>query len=383
MHILVFGIPLREGMAGSVRVRNLLNPLVSSSSVTINNLYFALQADGLSDTGRSDELKIDLNFKRAFSILSYLYKSISFITKCYVKGEKNVFYLYETPDIKTIVPLVFAKLIGYKVVLDIVEDNSQAASFGGRINRFRIQSGAYILKNFQFLVDLNIVISSHLEKLLLQYTQPNKVVFIPVTMDISKFNTDDIPKEEVGTLFYGGSFGKKDGLPLLLEAFEEVCEGHPALQLVLTGKGENVEDFNEFMSLAQKSRFSDRISYKGFVPSADYQDLLNSCEIFCVIRDNSGAANTGFPSKLAEYLATGKAVIVTNVGDVASYLVDKENALLVPPEDLGALVSAIRYLINNPEQVNVIGSKGRAVAIDRFNSRIESQKLVNALHGIS
>jgi len=383
MHILVFGIPLREGMAGSVRVRNLLYPLVSDASVTINNLYFALQADGLSDAGRSDELKIDLNFKSVFSILSYLYKSLYFINKCFISGKKNVFYLYETPDIKTFIPLAFAKLMGYKVVLDIVEDNSEAASFGGRINKIRIQSGAYILKNFQSLIDLNIVISSHLEKLLLQYTQPHKVVFIPVTMDISKFITNDILKKEVNTLFYGGSFGKKDGLPLLLEAFEAVCKEHPTLQLVLTGKGENVDDFNEFMSLVQKSNFVDRISYKGFIPSAEYQGLLNSCEIFCVIRDNSGAANTGFPSKLAEYLATGKAVIVTNVGDVASYLVDKENALLVPPEDLDSLVAAIRYLINNPEQVNVIGSKGREVAINRFNNRIESQKLFNVLHGIS
>jgi len=380
MHILVFGIPLREGMAGSVRVRNLLNPLVENDAVRINNLYFSLQADGIDDNGRSNELKIDLDFKNPISILSYLYKSFKFISRKFVSKEKNIFYLYETPDIKTIIPLIFARALGYKIVLDIVEDNSQAASFGGVINKLRIKSGSYILENFQSLIDLNVVISSHLENLLLKYTRRDKVLFIPITMDISRFKKSEFSKKEVSTLFYGGSFGKKDGLDLLLKAFEKVCEEQDSLKLILTGKGENIEDFNEFMSLVKASKYSNRISYKGFIPSNEYQELLNSCEIFCVIRDNSGAANTGFPSKLAEYLATGRAVIVTNVGDISSYLSDKQNALLVEPEDLDSLVNAIKYLIENPEEINQIGNKGRLVAINRFNNRIESQKLFNVLN---
>lgn len=380
MNILVFGIPLREGMAGSVRVRNLLYPMVEFNSAYLNNIYFALQADGIDDHGRNNELKIDLNLKNPFSVVSYLYKSVHFIRRNYSRTEKNIFYLYETPDIKTIFPLVYAKMLGYKIVLDIVEDNSHAASFGGFINKLRIKSGAYILKNFQSLIDLNIVISSHLENLLLTYTNKDKVLFVPITMDISKFTNTEFVKNNVTTLFYGGSFGKKDGLDLLLKAFEKICEDNDTLKLILTGKGENVEDFNEFMALVKTSKFSDRIFYKGFIPSNEYQELLNSCEVFCVIRDNSGAANTGFPSKLAEYLATGRAVIVTNVGDVSNYLTDKENAILVQPENLNSLVSAIKYLIDHPEKINQIGAEGRLVAVNRFNNKIESLKLFDVLN---
>jgi len=380
MNILVFGIPLREGMAGSVRVRNLVYPMLDNFSVNLNNLYFALQADGIDDRDSVNELKINLDFKSPLSIISYLYKSLLFIHGKFVSKEKNIFYLYETPDIKTIIPLVFAKMLGYKIVLDIVEDNSQAASFGGLVNKLRIQSGTFILKNFQSFIDLNIVISSHLERLLLTYTTRDKILFIPVTMDISKFEKSEFLKKEVITLFYGGSFGKKDGLDFLLKAFEEVGENYDSLRLVLTGKGENLEDFNEFMILVKASKFSNRINYRGFVPSGEYQELLNSCDIFCVIRDNSGAANTGFPSKLAEYLATGRAVIVTNVGDVSNYLIDRENAILVKPMDLLSLVEAITYLIEHSEKISQIGEKGRIVAINRFNNKTESQKLFAVLN---
>lgn len=382
MNILVFGISLREGMAGSVRVRNLLYPLVENHSVKLNNLYFSNQADSIDDTGRTDELKVDLDFKNPASMTSYLFKSLRFIRNKYNKRQKNIFYLYDTPDIKTVIPLIYAKMLGYKIVLDIVEDSTHAYSFGGFVNKFRVKSGVYILKNFQFLIDLNIAISSHLERLLLSYTSREKVLFIPVTMDISKFKKSEFTKSKATTLFYGGSFGKKDGLDLLLKAFEEVCKENEDLKLILTGKGESVHDFNEFMSLVKASEFSDRIFYKGFIPSNEYQDLLNSCDIFCVIRDNSGAANAGFPSKLAEYLATGRAVIVTNVGDVSQHLIHKKNALIVEPESLTSLVDAINFLIDNPEKITAIGREGRLVAQEKFNNIKESDKLLNSLKAI-
>ena len=223
------------------------------------------------------------------------------------------------------------------------------------------------------------MISSHLENLLLSYTSRDKVLSIPVTMNISAFKKSSFSKKEATTLFYGGSFGKKDGLDLLLKAFEEVCEEHHNLKLILTGKGENPRDFNEFMGLVKSSKFTDRITYKGFVPSNEYQDLLNSCDIFCVIRDNSGAANAGFPSKLAEYLATGRAVIVSNVGDVSQYLTNLRDAVIVEPESLSSLVKAITFLVTNPDKINHIGNKGRSVAIQSFNNVTESNKLLNKL----
>ncbi|WP_296700219.1 glycosyltransferase [Algoriphagus sp.] len=382
MDILVFGISLREGMAGSVRVRNLLNPLIENHSVKVNNIYFSNQADSIDDSGRSDELKVDLNLKNPVSIITYLSKSLKFIRKKFNKKEKNIFYLYDTPDIKTIIPLIYARTLGYKIVLDIVEDSTHAYSFGGFVNKLRVKSGVYILKNFQFLIDLNIVISSHLEQLLLSYTSSEKVLFIPVTMDISKFKKSEFKKSKATTLFYGGSFGKKDGLDLLLKAFEEVCRENEDLKLILTGKGEAIHDFNEFMKLVNASEFSERIFYKGFIPSEEYQGLLNSCDIFCVIRDNSGAANAGFPSKLAEYLATGRAVIVTNVGDVSQHLSHKKNALIVEPESLTSLVGAIKFLIDNPEQISTIGKEGRLVAQEKFNNIKESNKLLHSLRTI-
>ncbi len=207
----------------------------------------------------------------------------------------------------------------------------------------------------------------------------NKVLYIPVTMDIEKYPIKSHPTKIANRIFYGGSFGKKDGLESLILAFEEVCELYPDVKLILTGKGENKADFEHIMDLIKGSIYNSRIEYKGFLSSDEYHKTLNSCDIFCVIRDDSDAANSGFPSKLAEFLATGRAVIVSRVGDVPNFLRDKENALLIQPGSTEDLVKSIKFLLDNPNQIDQIGKKGREVALKAFNNLIESEKLYNKL----
>ncbi|WP_296620308.1 glycosyltransferase [Marivirga sp.] len=380
MHILIFGIPLYEGMAGSVRVRNLILPISQKIGGNISNVYFSLQAENCGIPESNQALEIKLNFMSFNSIFNYLKSSFHFITSHFSKNEENIFYLYETPDLKTIFPLIYAKIIGYKIVVDIVEDNSLAESIGGFVNRVRIKSGAFFLRNIQFMIDLNLVISSQLKELIISVNKDlSKILYIPVTMDIGKYPMKNQPTKFANRIFYGGSFGKKDGLESLVIAFEKVCESYPEVKLILTGKGENKADFEHIMDLIQNSVYNSRIEYKGFLSSAEYHETLNSCDIFCVIRNNSDAANTGFPSKLAEFLATGKAVIVSRVGDVPTFLKDKVNALLIQPGSIQELVMSIKFLLDNPHKIDQIGEKGREVALKSFNNLVESEKLYRKL----
>ena len=49
-------------------------------------------------------------------------------------------------------------------------------------------------------------------------------------------------------------------------------------------------------------------------------------------RPDSRQARGGFPTKLGEYLATGKPVCVTKVGEITVYLEDNVSAFLAEPE---------------------------------------------------
>lgn len=380
MHILVLGVTLYEGMAGSVRVRNLLDPLIESKKIVWSNLFFTKLAGNISTEPKENSKEVEVELSSPSSIFRFLRDSFRFIRQRKVAGKLNVFYAYDTPDLKTIFPILYAKFLGYKVVLDIVEDNSVALSIDGIMNRIRIRSGQYLLKIAPAFADLVLVISTHLNKKLNGiYSDQSKVLYIPVTVDLEKIKFTPTYRAKPEKVFYGGSFGKKDGLDVLINAFSRVSEEFPQAELILTGKGENKKDFNEIAELIKSKSASSRIKYLGFLSSEEYRQVLSDCDIFCVTRNNSKAANTGFPSKLSEFLAAGKAVIASSVGDVGTILKHQENALLVPPEDEQAMYLSLKYIFLDNSLIMKLGAGGRKTAEDNFDNRKFSNLLFERL----
>jgi glycosyltransferase involved in cell wall biosynthesis len=114
----------------------------------------------------------------------------------------------------------------------------------------------------------------------------------------------------------------------------------------------------------------------GFLSTEDYYATLNSCDIFCMTRVNSQFANAGFPFKLGEFLASGKGVIATKVGDVSNYLDDK-NALLISPNSVSELTEALTVFIKDPAKISVLGAEARKTAETHFDSEKVSMKLLS------
>lgn len=380
MHILVLGVTLYEGMAGSVRVRNLLEPMIESNKITWSNLFFSKLAGKISPEPKANLKEVEVELSNLRSIFRFLRESFGFIRRRKVPGTLNIFYAYDTPDLKTIFLILYAKFLGYRIILDIVEDNSTAYSFEGIMNRVRIKSGEYLLKMAPYFADLVLVISTQLNRKLSEiYTDHSKLIYIPVTVDLEKIKYTPTNRIKPQKVFYGGSFGKKDGLEVLIHAFSKLSAEFDEAELILTGKGENKKDFNEITALIQSSPASTKIKYLGFLSTDEYHRVLSDCDVFCVTRDNSRAANTGFPSKLSEFLASGKAVIASSVGDVGTFLKHQENALLVPPEDEQAMYESLKQIFIDNSLITKLGEGGRKIAEDNFDNRKFSTLLFKRL----
>ncbi|MBN7810769.1 glycosyltransferase [Algoriphagus sp. H41] len=354
--------------------------MIQSKGIVWSNLYFTKLAGNKVPEQQENMKEVDVELSSPRSIFKFLRDSFRFIRRQKVKGELNVFYAYDTPDLKTILPILYAKMLGYKVILDIVEDNSVALSFDGVMNRVRIKSGQYLLNMSPFFADMAIVISSHLKgKLDNIYNDLSRVLYIPVTVDLKKIKYTPTYRPRVEKVFYGGSFGKKDGLDVLIKAFSRVSGEFPHAELILTGKGENKKDFNEIMDLIAASDAATQIKYLGFLNSEDYLRVLGECDVFCVTRNNSKAANTGFPSKLSEFLAAGKAVIASSVGDVGTILKNEENALLISPEDEQAMYHSLKQVFSDSSLIEKLGTSGRKTAEENFDNRKFSNLLFERL----
>jgi glycosyltransferase involved in cell wall biosynthesis len=128
---------------------------------------------------------------------------------------------------------------------------------------------------------------------------------------------------------------------------------------------------------SDKPRLRDRVTELGLdhvtlapaVPPDQVPGLLAAADICLVTLRDVPLFATFIPSKMFEYLAAGRAVIGAVTGEAAQIL-GEAGAVVVPPEDAGALASAIRELAADPARRAAMGRRGRGY-VERFFDRAE------------
>ena len=100
------------------------------------------------------------------------------------------------------------------------------------------------------------------------------------------------------------------------------------------------------------------ISFTGLVSHKQMPDLLNSCQILALIRPNGIFAEAGFPTKLSEYFACKKPVLITSVGDIPRYFENEEHVVLAEPEKIESIVTGFENLINRKDLREKISLNG-------------------------
>lgn len=173
------------------------------------------------------------------------------------------------------------------------------------------------------------------------------------TNDVSKYRQDDI------TIGYCGTPTRKDGVLDLLESFAMLCQKTKKVHLLIIG--DVVSGISVIPSLEERAKIlgiSDKVSFTGLVPHSKIPHLLNSCQILALTRPNGVSAEAGFPSKLGEYFACRKPVLVTKVGDIPKYFVSGEHAIIVEPGDIFGIAKGFQEIIENNELASKIAANG-------------------------
>ncbi len=87
----------------------------------------------------------------------------------------------------------------------------------------------------------------------------------------------------------------------------------------------------------------------------------------------------GVPRSTQEALAAGRPVITTDAPGCRETVISGQNGVLVPPRDVDALVTAMLYFIENPQQVSVMGQSSRRLAEERFDIKAINEKMISVM----
>lgn len=374
-----------QGMAGTKRVQLFIDELIASG----NKVELLLIRQGERSLARKDVVAAgiykgaqfktigkDLGLKLSllWNLPLFFFGGLYQIAKKRMEGYNTVF-LYATLDLENIFFVLWSKLLGYKLILDIVEDYNFVNDSNHLLARIKIASMRYLDKMNTRLADGLVVISTHLQK---KYENLNTkklpIVLVPISAHVEKPQHRTEFHHPI-RIVYAGSFAQKDGVELLIDAVLKLSDLY-ACTVLLSGLGKNQPIIKE------KYKDFSQVSFLGFLSDAEYYQFLNEADILCVPRVDMGFAHAGFPFKLGEYLATGLPVLTSGTGDVPFFLQHRENAIIVAAGSSQAIYEGLLSLVSNPAFAFELGEKGREVCQKNFNPQVNGQKLIQLISSI-
>lgn len=162
-----------------------------------------------------------------------------------------------------------------------------------------------------------------------------------------------------------GTFKRWHGVDFLLTAFQEIHRADPSTHLLLVGDGPLRSQLEGEVA---KAGLEQRVTFAGPI---DHQEVPHYVAAMDVAIAPYPTLEEFYysPIKLFEYMAVGRAVVASRIGQVAELVIDGVNGLLFEPGDRAGLVRCIRRFQRDPALRDQLGRRAHAVCSEHTWSR--------------
>ena len=267
----------------------------------------------------------------------------------HIRRKIDIVIVYNTTFFKTLVFILLRLMLNYKYIIILPEFYEKPKGQKFSLKKIKWYNFYFGMKYLIKYADGFIVASHFLKKYINKNLNCNKnVLVLPNAMDPKIFAIENIEpyKKDYICIGYTGTPTRKDGATDLIRSFSLVNKKYSDTHLLIIGDITNGNSIlTELKNLAVKLNVIDNISFTGLVPFSKIPKLLNSCQILALTRPNGIFAEAGFPTKLGEYFACKKPVVVTKVGDIPRYFTNEKEVILVEPENIENIANGFEKLI--------------------------------------
>ncbi len=127
------------------------------------------------------------------------------------------------------------------------------------------------------------------------------------------------------------------------------------------------------------------IDWRGCLDRVGVREVLLESSIGLVTELYCGQNNTtdNLPTKTYEYMSCALPVIISHSTYVDRVMKERNFGICVDPNDADEIASAVRYLLDHPEEARQMGENGRRAIKEEFNWGVEEKKLLTFYEKIS
>lgn len=263
-------------------------------------------------------------------------------------------------SIRTGVPL-FLEYNGSEVWIGKHWDMSGMLSLLERFERLNLTAAARIF----------VVSEVDRRNLLRAGIADEKIVVNPNGVDVETFRPgiggsavrDELGVGQEETLAgFVGTFGPWHGVLTLAEAITMLPEDC-GMRFLLVGAGRFRDEVERIVRTADRER---QVIFTGHVDHKRVPALLDACDILLSphVPLEDGSEFFGSPTKLFEYMAMGKGIVASRLGQIGDVLSDEETALLTEPGNARELRDVMVRLARSRELRERLGKAARVVAME-------------------
>jgi hypothetical protein len=164
-----------------------------------------------------------------------------------------------------------------------------------------------------------------------------------------------------GLVTFAGTLGIAQALPSVLDAARLTADD---IDWALLGNG----PMRERLVLGARKRRLKNLHLHPQVPIEEVPPLLAASDVLLVTLAAHPTFADFIPSKLIDFMAAGRPVLLSAAGESVRLLEDAGGGIAVAPEDPQALADAARWLVAHPEEAAAMAAHGRAFARRRLRS---------------
>jgi len=201
-------------------------------------------------------------------------------------------------------------------------------------------------------------------------------VEIPNGVDVASFATapllDGYPRPGKTVLFLGRFGEPRKGMQVLLRALPALVDRFPDLQVLVVGRGDELQLRQEAGALA------DHLRFLGQVDDAEKASALRSADVYCA--PNTGGESFGIV--LVEAMAARTPVVAGDLDAFRRVLLDGAAGRLVPVDDAQALAAGIIEVLEDDKLRSRYVGVATAV-VRRYDWSVVAQQIMRVYETVA
>jgi glycosyltransferase involved in cell wall biosynthesis len=236
------------------------------------------------------------------------------------------------------------------------------------------------------LSDSVSVSSEYLKKLALSFgVKREGISYIPVGANLKQFNPDidgsrirQVYKITGSLVLYIGQLHGAQYIDLFIKAANVVLHKYPHVSFMIVGEG-FME--NSLRILVKELGIDDKVIFTGSVSHQEIPEYIAAADVCVAPFRDTKVARCKSPLKIVEYLASGKAIVASNVGEVRRMLGGV--GILVEPGKSLSLAEGILRLLGERHLRDNLGRFARQRAEEKYNWEVSARNLMEAYRGLT